>query len=315
MNPWNMDELIAGLPLQAVFQLRSDPIDFSLLDKVYYKYGPVPRNVYRAYLRGGAMLNVDEATMDAIYQTSRSFDLLESIVSSTSRFSRYSETSDKVICLWRRDTFRAYVVVLSPFVWDVLLKAKALASVDKKRQVCELFSGIPEMGGYAFQRYGHGCLSRDDSPSFATYRLTPVSIAPSTFRYDRTTGLTATPYPRGNCKIRPYESPDDFRHYPPLDTEFCIPTASNNPCFDSFVVTQTGVYIFQLTVSHKHRVDSPTQKGLPLLKKIMPWNRPWYYFLVVPETDPGLVTLTSVDEKWVKSVQSFQLIVLDMHVA
>ena len=116
--------------------------------------------------------------MDAIYEISQSFDLLESIVSSTSRRARYSDISNKVICLRRRDKFRAYVVVLSPFVWDELLKAKPFASVDKKRQLCELFSGVPEMGvarGYAFQRYGHDCLSGDDSP--------PIDSLPYSMRH------------------------------------------------------------------------------------------------------------------------------------
>ena len=165
--------------------------------------------------------------------------------------------------------------------------------------------------GHAFERYGHNCLSRDDSPSFPTYLFTPVSNAPSKFRYDRTTGLTATPYPRGNRNIRPYESLDDFRHHPPLDTEFCIFIPSNHPCF---VVTRTAVYIFQLTVSREHRIDSPTQKRRALSKKMMPVDRPWYYFLVVPQANADLITLTSVDEKWVDVVKSFQLIVLDMHV-
>ena len=198
------------LPLQPNF--KPGPINFSLLDKVCYKYGPVPRDVYKAYRDGGAAVNIDEASMGAIYQTSQSLNLLES----TSRFGRHSEISDKVVCLWCRDTFRAYALVLSPFVWDDLLKAKAFASLDKQRQVCELFSGVPEMGvarGHAFERYGNNYLSRDDSPSFPTYLLTPVSNAPSKLRYDRTTGLTATPYPRGNRNIRPYESLDDFRHH------------------------------------------------------------------------------------------------------
>ena len=46
----------------------------------------------------------------------------------------------------------------------------------------------------------------------------------------------------------------------------------------------------------------------------MPVDRPWYYFLVVPQANADLITLTSVDEKWVDVVKSFQLIVLDMHV-
>ena len=304
------------LSLQQNFE--PGPINFPLLDAACYKYGPVPRDVYKAYrLRDEIEISGrDEATMEAIHHTSQSFDLLKSMVSSTSRLGRSSEISNKVICMWRRDAFRAYALVLSPFVWDELLKAEAFASMDKKRQVCELFSGIPEMGvarGYAFQKYGHSCLSRDDSPSFATYQLTRASK--SKFRYDRTTGLTATPYPRANRKIRPYASPDDFHHYPPLDTEFCFPILSNNPGFDSFVVTQAAVYIFQLTVSRTHRVDSRTQKGLPLLKQVVPLDRPWYYFLVVPQMDPDLVTLTAVDEKWNDRVESFQLIVLDMHVA
>ena len=73
------------------------------------------------------------------------------------------------------------------------------------------------------------------------------------------------------------------------------------------------MYIFQMTVSRSHAADTD-QRGLHLLKQILPRNVPWHYVLVVPHiadtTDIGSTTLTSVNKDWVDAVVSFLLLVL-----
>ena len=68
--------------------------------------------------------------------------------------------------------------------------------------------------------------------------------------------------------------PDDFRDNPAA-TEYHIPSAKSNPGFDSFLITETAVFIFQMTVSRAHTADTRAQKGLLLLKQILstvPWH-------------------------------------------
>jgi len=108
---------------------------------------------------------------------------------------------------------------------------------------------------------------------------------------------------------RTYLSVSDFDARPVGVTEYCVPAQPNNPGFDSFVVTPDSVHIFQMTVSGTHAVDTKGQKGLQLLKKMVPLDRPWHYFIVVPQTTGTSVTLTSVHQDWVARA-SFYVMVL-----
>jgi len=109
---------------------------------------------------------------------------------------------------------------------------------------------------------------------------------------------------------RTYQSVSDFDTRPTGVTEYCVPARPNNPGCDSFVVTPNAVHIFQMAVSRTHTVDTKGQKGLQLLKKMAPLDRPWHYFIVVPQTTGTLVTLTSVHQDWVARAL-FHVMVLD----
>jgi len=117
-----------------------------------------------------------------------------------------------------------------------------------------------------------------------------------------------------NRRVRHYRSSDDFKKKPASVSEYCVPFAPNNPCFDSFVVTKDAVYIFQMSISHTHDISTRTQKGTSLLRGLVGRERVWHYIMVVPDTNPESVTLTSVDPEWVGAVSSFELMVLDMKV-
>jgi len=311
MNPWDWNEILAGISLQPS---TGSEFDLPLLRQVYYKYGPVPRNVYEAYLLGGTHEIYDQEASEAIADVSRSLDKLKSFLVSSSK-ERYLEISNKVVCLKRRGNFSSHSGVLSRYVLDQVLNAAAFATLEGKRQVCELFAGIPHVSaarGWAFEMYSHACLSGDDMPSFRTYAITPDSNASHKFR--PASQPTPTQYPRMNRRIRHYRSSEDFKNEPASVSEYCIPFAPNNPCFDSFVVTNNAVYIFQMSISHEHNIGTPTQKGTSLLRGLVGGRHIWHYIMVVPDTNPESVTLTSVDPQWVGAVSSFQLMVLDMKV-
>ena len=148
--------------------------------------------------------------------------------------------------------------------------------------------------------------------SFRTYAITRDSNASHKFR--PASEPTYLQYHRMNRRIRHYRSSDDFKNKPASVSEYCVPFGPNNPCFDSFVVTNDAVYIFQMSISHEHNIGTRTQKGTSLLRGLVGGRRIWHYIMVVPDTNPESVTLTSVDSQWVGAVNSFQLMVLDMKV-
>ena len=194
-----------------------------------------------------------------------------------------------MLCLCRGDReidgtirdFDTFAVALSPFVLAEVLRAPAFATLEQKREVCKLLAGIPHgirnvARGWAFEAYGHACLSTDDPVNFGTYPLTPSpkSKTPKSYRYATNSKRAPTRYPRTTREIRFYDSPDDFANNPAKDGEYCVPFASNRPAFKSFVVTEAAVYIFQMSVFGKDPIDAPAQMGLGWLKRMVPSDRP-----------------------------------------
>jgi len=104
-------------------------IDFELLEQCIQKYGPVPRNVYSAYLGGGTMEFYDDEATQAIIEASKSFTELQGIVRSAP-FHGPSAMSHKLVCVWRtnpeikytNEDFRRYVACLSPAVLEKRLR-------------------------------------------------------------------------------------------------------------------------------------------------------------------------------------------------
>ena len=107
-----------------------------------------------------------------------------------------------------------------------------------------------------------------------------------------------------------YRSLDDFHDTPA--TGYHKPSSKTNPGLDSFLITATAVYIFQMTVSKAHAVDSPKAAGLRLLNEMLPPGIPRHYVLVVPHgLDVSTVRLTLVNDSWINATESFRLLVLD----
>jgi len=310
------------LPLQTAFP-TGGAIDFELLKQCIHKYGPVPRNVYAAYLGDGTMGLYDNEASQAIVEASKSFTELEWLIRSAP-FHGPSTMSHKLVCMWRanpeikytNEDFGQYVACLSPAVLEKLLQASAFESLKMKRKVCEILAGTPKAGAirsHAFEHYAHACLSSDEPlEEFNVYPLRPTSAAQDIFLHHPSLG--STPYTRTKRPWRTYPSVSDFDTRPAEAAEYCVPAQPNNPGFNSFVVTPNAVHIFQMTVSRTHTVDTKDQKGLQLLKKMVPLDRPWHYFVVVPQTTGTSFTLTSVHQDWV-ACALFYVMVLGFDVA
>jgi len=222
------------------------------------------------------------------------------------------DASNKLICLRRNPSGDYYATVLSRFVAGELLNARAFADVSEKRRLLRLFSAIPQMGtarGWLFEAYAHNRFSSssDTAGGITVYPLAPVPDASEKYRADLDSPITNLPFPLVHREVRVYNKPSDFIDNPATQA-YHMPSAKNNAGFDSFLITETEAYIFQMTVSSAHAADTGSQKGLRLLKKMLP-DVPWHYVLVVP--DKQSVTLTSVSKNWVDAVASFLLLVLE----
>ena len=274
------------------------------------------------------MKTYDERTLAAIKKVS--FAQLEQIVTEREK---YDEISNKLICLRRVEPGVSYSAVLSTYVAEQLLKAEGFAELDEKRRFLNLFTSVPQMGsarGAVFEAYAHNRFASAGSPEGITfYTLTPIPRTKSKksqsdeaqTNLDSETNPPQTYQPDLNSKTQGpifplmkdayvYRSLDDFHAAPAAG--YHKPSSKTNPGFDSFLITNTAVYIFQMTVSKAHAVDSPKAAGLGLLNKVLPRGLPWHYVLVVPHhLDVRTVRLTLVNDDWVHATKSFQLLVLD----
>jgi len=270
----------------------------------------VPRNVYLAYRGDIEMEAYDHDTFYAIENAS--YEQLERIAQQTSMYD--SSISNKLICLWRKKPGVADASVLSTFVAEQLLNAKAFADLSEKRKCLRLFAQVPEMGaarGWVFEPYVHYRFSTASpiTGGITAYTLVASPQNPQEYRPDLRSRTETSPFPLINRERVLRASSDGVE---PQEAEYHMPRAKNNPGFDSFLINGTSAYIFQMTVSNAHAVDSPTQKGLPLLQQMLPKGVPWHYVLVMPHTaDVKSVKLTSVKEDWVNTVESFQLLLLE----
>ena len=219
------------------------------------------------------MATYDKDTLTAI--TNASYAQLERIAQAGKM--QDMDTSSKLICLRRETPGVACATVLSKFVAEKLLKAQALVNLHEKRKFLRLFTAIPEMGvarGWLFEAYTHNRFSSssDTTEGITVYTFAPVSDESDEsrkYRPDLDSPTADLLFPLMDRAVRVYTSPDDFVDNP-ATTGYHIPSAKNNTGFDSFLITETAVYIFQITVPRAHAA----QKGLCLLNKILPSHVP-----------------------------------------
>ncbi|KZP31691.1 hypothetical protein FIBSPDRAFT_576854 [Athelia psychrophila] len=225
--------------------------------------------------------------------------------------------SHKIMSVQRApDNNRPYVAALSQFVVGLLMHAPSFKTLDSKRNLCERLAGVPHAGvarGWCFKAYCHAMLTKapDDDVSHSIPTLATSGKNTGTHVVD--THGQSPDYARMYRETVIYESVGDFATLPASDGKYYIPMASNNPGFDSFTIIGTEAWIFQMTVSESHKVDTLNQKGLELLKKILPLHLSWRYILVVPKSTSG-PSLTNVPMKWEGAVVSFHVMRIDITV-
>lgn len=149
-------------------------------------------------------------------------------------------------------------------------------------------------------------------PDFIYYELTLTSKNPiETYEWHKNSPHSLTFLPRDGCSAKVYDSPEDFISQPPECGIYYFPSTSNNPSFDSFMLCEDCVYIFQMTVASSHRIDSRQKKGIPLLEKIIPKGLQWHYILVMPNVPVNRVKTTSVIPEWRKTFDSVHVMIAD----
>ena len=116
------------------------------------------------------MENYDQNTLIAI--ANASYAQLERAVQ------QGDEDSDMLICLRRRIPGVFCATVLSRFVAEKLLKARAFANLHQKRKLLHLFTAIPQMGvarGWLFEAYAHNRLSSSSNTAEGiTFYTAPI---------------------------------------------------------------------------------------------------------------------------------------------
>lgn len=245
-----------------------------------------------------------------------SFETLHSLLNP-----RLDSLSHKIVRIERKENEQVRITILSPLIMRKLFEAQAFRTLEAKRQVCEIFSADPHVSSardWAFEEFAHVVLSQtDDGVDATSYELAYSSKRLSMHRYTPRAMVTDSEYSRQRLEMYMWTSPDEFRKCltPTRVSRYWRPTSHSNPGFDSFVVTETDAYIFQMTVSDQYRVDSETQQGIAFLEELFPKNGPFHlhYVLVVPNTVPlADIALTHIDNRWIEFVSSFQLLVLDV---
>ncbi|KZP31710.1 hypothetical protein FIBSPDRAFT_925558 [Athelia psychrophila] len=298
MNPWSWHEIVMGLGLQPNLAVI-DRFDHDLLASAFAKYGPIPRNVYSAYRRDGHNETYDQTLNREIENITP--DVLKRLVNSAP-VNALIPVSHMMISVQRApDTNLPYGAVLSQFVLGLLMHASSFKTLDSVAR------------GWCFKAYCHAMLTKapDDDVSHSIPTLATSGKNTGTHVVD--THGQSPDYARMYRDTVIYESVGDFATLPASDGKYYIPMASNNPGFDSFTIIGTEAWIFQMTVSESHRIDTPKQKGLELLKKILPLHLSWRYILVVPKSTSG-PSLTNVPREWEGAVKSFHVMRIDMKV-
>lgn len=306
------------MPLQSQYNFSAN-IDHRILDQLFTKYGPVPRNIYDSCDSDGELTSYDSDTRSAINSaTPASIACLVHGINPDISLN----LSSKLVCLVREgDGLQRKTTILSKYVLRELLNSATFASLDAKRDLCRQFIGVSAVAseaGMIFEGYAHSVLARSPSNlenSIRFYQLVPT--------VNNTTYKPISPipihsmnslYPRIDREVHVYYPTTGFINGPPSEN-YCIPDSINNPGFDSFVCDKGNLYIFQMTMSPTHSIDS--ENGRKLLEKYFnrdkKGERQWHYILVVPDfLTLDTVRLTSVSEKWKDKAASFGMMVLSL---
>lgn len=267
----------------------------------------MPRTVYDAAFRGGRLQDYDTEIQAILNKIS--LPVLSSLLREAPHESDPT-TSHKVICVYRRPGpyhFLYYMDLLSPFVADSLLEAPQFSSIDSKRKLIDLFAEISIVGvarAWAFEMYMHHILAGEyGNVLVETLQLQAGGRTGETYQVLRST-VPDNIYTVRQRKRNSYKSFNNLKNKREV---YWIPWTLENPSFDSFVITDTAVFIFQITLSSTHAVDSKGRKGLLSLINLLPPEIPRHYVVVVPKGVKESFRLTEVSQEWSSMFRSFQV--------
>lgn len=237
--------------------------------------------------------------------------LLESLVG----FSPNSNIADKVICLYRDplNSGSYYEDLLSPFIADGLLQKSEFGSLDTKRQLFELFTGVPESavaGDRLFKWYMHDRLSvaSGNLPLISSQlHCTSGTLKLASYEVLTTSKSLPFPYQPTERRVKRFNPFNKSRIHPLSHNVYWISSVSDTLCFDSF---SEAVFIFKITITNTPEINSGTRKEFSLLRKLLPSHLvvPWHYVLVVPRDRNNRAKLTFVSQTWTNTITSFQVL-------
>lgn len=212
-----------------------------------------------------------------------------------------------------------HAAVLCPAVMPRIADAAGLQSVLERRDLYYTLVGGPlaqdgPLLSWAFERTAHEMLCTAERPDLRYFALARAS-PPMVDRYERNTRSGGSDYPRANRTLCQYGTMGDFFKRPVLG-EYYVLAHANSRGFNSFMVTEDTVDIFNMSLSDEHAIDSPDGDGYRMLEEILSEcsERAWRYFLVVPRSrtkTSRCTAVTSVTENWASKVESFHVMRID----
>lgn len=122
------------------------PLQEPRLQRLFDKYGPVPRTIYLAYFSPEEMVSYDSDVTSALNKMS--LDTLRTLTLLTPN-NPPPDASHKIICVWRSENqYPAghHARVLSRHITEMLYQSSAFQTLRQKRELCTLFAGIPNAG-------------------------------------------------------------------------------------------------------------------------------------------------------------------------
>ncbi|KDQ07448.1 hypothetical protein BOTBODRAFT_48814 [Botryobasidium botryosum FD-172 SS1] len=271
MRPWDWEEIVSAAP----FQPSEVPLTLMGLRFVYNLFGPSARECYmlaedyaytsqrvsdvKKYLRSMQQISLQQILddLDSAPQDHISHQVFCVFPDSESRLSP------------RHDFLTRYTGRLVLDCW---------VEKDAKRlnELRATFSRVRELGpafGCLFEQFAHTTLSQGLDGS-----ISELPIALKQIHYGFDTGTRGATYevhfgPRTTTIF-------DMKNFPPpSDTAYYIPVRENQATFDSIIIHNGRVTLFQVTVGRTHDVSAV---GLNQLEQVLP--QPSYDLIFIVRT-------------------------------
>jgi len=173
----------------------------------------------------------------------------------------------------RQDTM--FSIPASPAVWRALLDQHGREIYLEMRHTFDIFSRIPPTGpaaGWLWEAWGHQYLSRGGE--FAFFPM--VENGNYLVRTENENSIMKLTFARTTPTVFSSKSLNSTTLDP---ANYFIPSASNNPTFDSFFRLDEKGFGVQLTIGKEHDLD---KKGLRMLYSRLEDSKERYFVFVIP---------------------------------